>query len=687
MRCTIWISTITLIFATTPCIGFAADESVGGARLEVIKPAVPRVAQLRVSTSGKATKRAEKQASAETTEGAAKVDFVVASPAMEPWIKPAEPTRSSDRMRLAADPPTLRIVADDEAPKALVVKKELPALRNGGNSVVRVAERTPKKQSTTSSTASSERATRMVVPPAALSTARPDAVAKATEVDAPSRVRMSVPETTTVEAAPTLTAKTVTKPTEPAPHVASASPEKVAEPKSRMVATTPRVQPIPAAAPQSAANVPSSTESLPSAPTSVAVAKPARVQQPFPDRYPPPIAYRAPLVTASPRGRYPAVPFAGRGLPPAAPVEQMVPRDDSRIHAQSDQASVTPNYRLPSTDSAEKPFRQASFENESVTDTLAASTLPPPSETTTLPTSAHFEHGDLVDDTSYATCESCGVPLGGCPGPRWIVDADAMFLGRNDPDTRTALVTRDPPGPAGPKDFTPSDASLGAGFGYRLGLSYQICSGSSLNVQYFRVDNWNQTKQFTGDLDVLGNPLGNPSDATWIYGSDLTNAEINGRHAVTPWLGFIGGFRWIELDDRASLNSGGPLIASFNRRISTDNTLLGGQLGFDYLLFDMGGVFRVDTTLKIGVFNNEMTLASAGFGAGNRTENHTTVAGDFQLRGVWQIAPNLSVTGGYYLLGLNDVALAPEQFVDPTQIRDDGDVLIQGGTLGLMWVY
>lgn len=706
MRSVITLSVLTAIVSATPISGVAADTKPRTSTIAVVTPAESRVRHQDTASpnqSGKAKVKLEAPAS---PDNRAKVGFVLPDPQMDAWIAPAGSSPSAAVGGETNDQPTLRIATRPRSlASSLVVKKEVVEQRVvESRAVVREREPAPVERPTVR-VAVVERAKQPMQPdPPPMPRVEPN-VNLVDGVEKPAKLAIEVPiaKPTELPSQPTQPSPAIVSQPSRAVHepaearVAATTSKPTPTPQSRVVATTPEVAATPVPAPP-AVPMPSPKVAEP-----VVVAEsPVESPQPMVERtlapaapsvvtrYPAPVAYRAPAVPPAPnRGYYvpqkPAVPFGGRGLPPAA--NSAMPRPGLATMTGQNEA-YSPPMTPPSLEvGSVSPYRQASFSSVAPDSLPMPVAAPMPRANEVVPSPAAFEHGDLVDNSSVATCKACGVPLTSCTGPCWIVDAEAMFLGRDDPDTRTPLVTEFETTPPSVKDFSPSDASLGAGFGYRLGITRQLCSGSAINVQYFSVTDWTQSESFFGDLDVLGNSIGDPGFADWQYGSDLTNLEINGRYAINPWLGLIGGFRWIELDESASLNAGGPSIASFRRRISVDNTLLGGQMGLDYLLFDMGGVFRVDTTLKVGIFNNEMDLSSSGFGVGRRTENQIAAAGDFQLRGIWQIAPSLSITGGYYLLGISDLALAPEQFDDPSNINDDGDVIIQGGTLGLMWVY
>jgi hypothetical protein len=151
-------------------------------------------------------------------------------------------------------------------------------------------------------------------------------------------------------------------------------------------------------------------------------------------------------------------------------------------------------------------------------------------------------------------------------------------------------------------------------------------------------------------------------------------------------LNLIGGFRYLQLNEDASLNADSPTVPFFHRAVGADNTLLGGQVGLDYCLFDNGGPLQIDAIVKGGLFNNYISVEKVNFAVAHSATNQLAGVVDFQLLANWQILPHVSVIGGFYLLWVDEVALAPDQFLSSRPI-DTAGVLLEGGTVGLSWTF
>lgn len=285
-----------------------------------------------------------------------------------------------------------------------------------------------------------------------------------------------------------------------------------------------------------------------------------------------------------------------------------------------------------------------------------------------------FDTSTITQDAPHDAVGSCGAP-----NAVWYAQADVIVLGRSKPNGDTSLTNCYC---VVPTHFRPYNAGLDTGVGDRYTLGRYSQCGVGWEAQYYQIDTWDNERWFGGNIGVLSNNLG-VGVARWRYASDLTNLEINRRWDVSPWMTLLAGARWIQLDEQASLDAAGTLIPSFNRQIGVDNTLLGGQLGIDYRLYDHGGLFRVNVVTKGGVFNNHQRLTPTGFPPPTAESNdEIAFAGDLQVIGTYQLTRHLSLAGGYYLLGLSNVALAPNQFGDPTVIDQD-HLILQGGTLGV----
>ncbi len=158
------------------------------------------------------------------------------------------------------------------------------------------------------------------------------------------------------------------------------------------------------------------------------------------------------------------------------------------------------------------------------------------------------------------------------------------------------------------------------------------------------------------------------------YHSRLDSIELNVRRPLTWWLTPLVGFRYVGVDEQLDMTLDEFDPATFelaNRNaiaVRSHNRLLGGQIGFDALLwrgYDLP--FRLESTLKAGVYGNSssndarirdsrgLDVASAASGGA------TSFVGEFGLTFVYQMTRQLNWRIGYEILGISGLATAPRQ--------------------------
>ena len=201
------------------------------------------------------------------------------------------------------------------------------------------------------------------------------------------------------------------------------------------------------------------------------------------------------------------------------------------------------------------------------------------------------------------------------------------------------------------------------------------CTCWDLEARYFRVDGW-EARQPTayapnGMWSQYAEPIGGAGAVAYssVYQSDLDGFELNLRRPVgCGWLTVLGGFRFVELDERgfAFIRDMRPGGALQRHRVTAINDLYGFQLGADACLFQRG-CFHVDTLVRAGVYGNQVansvrirtprapTLAT-------RAEGHrTSFLGELGLTGTCQLIDCMALTAGYRITWLDEVALASDQ--------------------------
>jgi hypothetical protein len=281
---------------------------------------------------------------------------------------------------------------------------------------------------------------------------------------------------------------------------------------------------------------------------------------------------------------------------------------------------------------------------------------------------------------------------------RWTVDANALYLSR-----RVAPVPLINDDATGAGLLSTSSLDLSAHAGMEFGLTRHGDNGNALEMRYAGVDRWDaQTRVPTNAGDLLqinaAIPLfsvaGTAIDAS--YASEWHSFEFNGRHELCQQrLALLAGFRYVELDEGWSftLVDGDPPLGL---NTSTRNRLYGFQLGGEGVLWDRGGRLSLDGSGKAGVYSNfaaQDSLYGTGDAAlaANDAQASTAFLGELGLTGKYRITDRFSARGGYRLLWINGVALAPDQlaasdFFFGRGIDTSGEAFFHGAFVGFEYV-
>ena len=177
-----------------------------------------------------------------------------------------------------------------------------------------------------------------------------------------------------------------------------------------------------------------------------------------------------------------------------------------------------------------------------------------------------------------------------------------------------------------------------------------------------------------------------------------------------PYYSFLYGFRVMSIDERSSFQSRGTIYDSTgagsavygNYNVRTGNDLVGLQIGGDmtyqYNKWQWG--FRgkagpmVNSAHHISEIRSGGTDPFAGSFPNDRlAASRSSVACviEFGVTGKYMITPHFWLTGGYDLMWVTGLALAPEQMkfeTDPsTKLNSGGTVFYHGLTAGCEWTF
>jgi hypothetical protein len=298
---------------------------------------------------------------------------------------------------------------------------------------------------------------------------------------------------------------------------------------------------------------------------------------------------------------------------------------------------------------------------------------------------------ELADD---AGCECCAQAIG-VTANSFFVQADALLLKRV-PRSLNQPVVLDTPGAT---LLTTRDADLPFQVGPRLVMGFAPDECRSWEGVYFGTHSWHGTAavqqanglRIPGDLALASLDFLFADQMRIDYSAQLHNVEINRwwHRGTVSWL---AGFRYVNLDEEFNIHAQDFNTGGSDYRIEADNNLFGGQLGAR--LAGCRGRFAWDATGKVGVFGNAGRQHSfvGDFDntfvlrdTGGRRNNAAMVA-DISLNAEWRLCDTWSVRGGYHLMWVEGVVLAPDQ-LDFTDTPLSGSTVDNGGGIFLHGAY
>jgi len=280
-----------------------------------------------------------------------------------------------------------------------------------------------------------------------------------------------------------------------------------------------------------------------------------------------------------------------------------------------------------------------------------------------------------------------------CAQPYWVVAVDVVGLRRrkaNDYPLITDQVTGASVVNALDLDF---DYKLGA----HVDLAHQAADGVGWNIEYLGIPSWRGNRAVTGSLQLNGPGFDlavDPAVFSVDYSTSLYSVELSvSRSDGYRWSGFAG-FRYIRLNDDlliAELNA--PFLGVLD--IETENNLYGMQMGGDLLVYDRGGPLRGSIELKVGIYGNDVrqhTRSNLVLPSVTARGKKAVFAGEMEFLLTYEITKRLKVRGSYKLVGLESVALAPDQ-IGATDLSTSraaihyNSLLLDGGLLGVEYMW
>ncbi len=287
-----------------------------------------------------------------------------------------------------------------------------------------------------------------------------------------------------------------------------------------------------------------------------------------------------------------------------------------------------------------------------------------------------------------------------CGEPRWTVIAQALWLYRSSSGCQTVLLD--------PRTSEPMFDAREINYPFAGGMEFgatchKIWQDLDVEFNYFGLDSWGtQTYTFTGETPVGNLVVENnenttlPVDSvTFFSHSQLYSGEVNVRQQCNSGLTFLGGFRWMQMFE--TYEASGILSGEetpFEHKIHSGNHLYGGQIGaqLDLLgsqgpyqfgnrvtMMDQGSPFRLSGYIKSGMFYNAVDQYSiTPIGEANAKGSCATFLGEVGLSGIYQITSHVALRGGYRVLWMENLALAPRQ-ITATDLADAANTSVDTG--------
>ncbi len=194
----------------------------------------------------------------------------------------------------------------------------------------------------------------------------------------------------------------------------------------------------------------------------------------------------------------------------------------------------------------------------------------------------------------------------------------------------------------------------------------------------------------------------------------VNNLELNAMTGIYQVGNFqmagLAGFRYFRFAEdvtfgavnfNSSFGANGGADEAY-LKFGTINNLYGGQVGslINWVWTDRLSVFLIP---KVGLFGNQMncqTLLYTGDAVNNPTYNIAASKTDFALLAEldtgfsWQFANNWRGFLGYRFIGVNNIALADNQFLPVladtagfAQVKQDGSLILHGAFAGVGWSF
>lgn len=330
-------------------------------------------------------------------------------------------------------------------------------------------------------------------------------------------------------------------------------------------------------------------------------------------------------------------------------------------------------------------------------------------------------------------------PGGGWCSPRWFdVSAEFMYLGRDDVEGTINFTSDGPRGLGAPNIvLSTDDLDFDERPGFRASAAFQLGSSGNIEFTYFGTFNWADSAFVTNDFDELYSAFSDFGSfppaipgvsppgfqdtdaadfASIAYSSSIDSYDLGFRRR---WMfpncrvqgSWIAGARYVRLEEEfrhiihVDYDQGGGIPdfeGALSYLVGTDNSMTGFQLGGDMWATLFPGVM-IGLDGRAGVYGNRADQTTVIRVAS--TDSHivetedsirTSFVGEAGFYALWRLNQHFTLKGGYQVLLLDGVALAPAQVnfetplagnTRPVFLNDEQDLFYDGFTAGLEYLW
>ncbi len=285
-------------------------------------------------------------------------------------------------------------------------------------------------------------------------------------------------------------------------------------------------------------------------------------------------------------------------------------------------------------------------------------------------------------------------------GYNWTFGADALAMTRSTGSARPLVLAVD----SGNTLFNSNQWNFDYEAGVRAFIGLTGPSGIQYQGVYMDIPR-------LGDSTVISSsnnlqiPFPLASDTVDFFGADQMVVRYDSRfqsaeaNVLFPWGNFqvLAGYRWVRLHETSTIEAfdfDDGDVSDYT--VNCSNNLNGGQIGivgewefwglvnFDF--FAKTGIFGNFSTehQTLGDFGNSVLLRDTG---GSRTD--VAYVSELAAQVLVPLGSHFSITGGYRVLFLNQMATAPNQFdftdnlESGTHVNSTSNIVLHGANLGL----